>query len=97
MLLGTEVGIGPGDVVLDEDPAPPPKKGAQPPVFGPCLLWSNGWMDEDPTWYGNRPRPWPHGVRQGPSSPREEGTAPLFSADVYCGHGRPPELLLTFC
>jgi len=22
-----------------------PKKGAQPPIFGPCLLWSNGWMD----------------------------------------------------
>jgi len=34
---GTEVGLGPGDIVLDGDPAPP--KGAQPPIFGPCLLW----------------------------------------------------------
>jgi len=44
MLLGTEVGLGPGDIMLDEDPAPPPqKKGAQqPPLFGPCLLRPNG-------------------------------------------------------
>jgi len=36
MTLGTEVGLGPGDIVLHWDPAPP--KGAQPPIFGPCLL-----------------------------------------------------------
>ena len=56
MPLGTEVNLGPGDVVLDGVAAPLPLKGAQPPVFGPCLLWPNGWMDEDATWYGNRPR-----------------------------------------
>jgi len=28
-----EVGLGPGDIVLDGDPAPSPKKGAQPPDF----------------------------------------------------------------
>jgi len=38
--LGTEVGIGPGFIVLDGD-AGPPKQGAQPPIFGPCLLWPN--------------------------------------------------------
>ena len=32
MPLGTEVGLGPGHIVLDGDPAPP-KKGAQPPQF----------------------------------------------------------------
>jgi len=33
-------------------------------------------MDEDATWYGSRPRPRPHCVRQRPSSPhRERGTA----------------------
>ena len=35
MPLGMEVGLGPGDVVLDGVPVPPPKKKeAQPPVFG---------------------------------------------------------------
>jgi len=39
MPLGTEVGLGPGDIVLDADPGPPPCKGAQqPPIFSP-LLW----------------------------------------------------------
>ena len=52
-----DVGFGPGDFVLDGDPAPYPQKGAaaQPPIFGPCLLWPNGWMDQDATWYGGRP------------------------------------------
>jgi len=31
MPLGMEVALGPGDFVLDGDPAPFPKKGAQPP------------------------------------------------------------------
>jgi len=30
MPLGTEIGLGPGDIVLDGDPAPHPKKGAHP-------------------------------------------------------------------
>ena len=30
MPLGTEVGLGPGDIVLGGDPAPPPKKGHSP-------------------------------------------------------------------
>ena len=30
MALGTEVGLGPGHTVLDGDPAPLPKKGAEP-------------------------------------------------------------------
>jgi len=77
-----------------------PLKGAQPPVFGPCLLWPNGWMDEDATWYGSRPGPRAHSVRRGPSSPRERGTAAppvLFSTHVYCGHGRPSQLVLSSC
>jgi len=39
MPLGMEVGLGPGDFVLDGDPAPPSQNGAEPPIFGPCLLW----------------------------------------------------------
>jgi len=38
MKLGTQVGLGPGHIVLDGDPAPSPK-GTQPPIFGPYLLW----------------------------------------------------------
>jgi len=36
MALGMEVGLGPVHI-------------AHPlhPIFGPCLLWPNGWMDED--------------------------------------------------
>ena len=96
MKLGTEVGLGPGDIVSDGVPAPPTqtgtappnfrsmpivakwldgsrchliwrsasaqatlcymgtqltphKKGVQPPIFGPCLLWQNSWMDQDAT------------------------------------------------
>ena len=30
MPLGTEVGLGPGDIVLDGDPAPLPKKATEP-------------------------------------------------------------------
>jgi len=31
MPLGTEVDLGPGDIVLDGDPAPPRKEAQQPP------------------------------------------------------------------
>jgi len=55
---------------------PPAKKGTQPPIFSPCLLWPNCWMDQDATWYGARPRPRRHCVRWGPCSPLTRGTAP---------------------
>jgi len=45
MPLGTEVGLDPNDMVTDGDPPPSPKKGAEPPIFGPCLLWPNRYMD----------------------------------------------------
>jgi len=53
MKLGIQVGLDPGHIMLDCDPEPP--KGAQPPIFGPCLLRTNGWMDQDATWYGLGP------------------------------------------
>jgi len=42
MALGMELGLGLGYIVLDGNPAPLPKKGAEPPIFGPYLLWPNG-------------------------------------------------------
>jgi len=38
MPLGTEVGLGPGGIVLDEDPAPPRKGAQQPPTVRPTAL-----------------------------------------------------------
>jgi len=48
------------------------------------VLWLNGWMDQDETWYGRMPWPWLHCVRWGPSSPKK-GHSPHFSAHIYCG------------
>jgi len=50
-----EVGLSPGNFVLDGDPAPPQKGGGASQIFGPCLLWPNGWMDQDGTWHGAEP------------------------------------------
>ena len=150
MPVGTEVGLSTGDFVLDGDAAPYPRRGGPSPIFGPCLLWPNGCMDQDATWYGGRPRPSRHCVRCGPSYPQKKGhthptqffppnfwpcllwpngwmdedaawygsrprprahcirrvpapakgaphSSPLFSAHVYCGHGRPSQLLLSSC
>jgi len=52
---------------------PSPKRGQSPPIFGPCLLCPNGWMDQDATRYGGRPRPRRHCVRWGSSSPSPKG------------------------
>jgi len=48
MSLGMEVGLIPVEFMLDGDPAAL-QKGAEPPpqIFGPRLLWSNCWMDQD--------------------------------------------------
>ena len=42
MKLGTQVGLGPGDIVLDGDPAPP--KEAQTPNFRPIFVVAK-WLD----------------------------------------------------
>jgi len=39
---GMEVGLVPSDIVLDGDPAPLRKGARHPPLFGLCLLWTNG-------------------------------------------------------
>ena len=85
MPLGTDVGLGPGHIVLDGDPARP--KEAQPPIFGPCLLWPNVWMDQDTTSYEGRPGPKLHCVMgtQLPLPKSGLSPPPQFSAHVYCG------------
>jgi len=84
--LGMEVGLSPGHIVLGGDWGPSstsPKKGAEPPIFRPFLLWPNGWMDQDDTCYGGRPLPRRHCVRWDP--PPKKAHSPQFSAHVYCG------------
>ena len=73
--------------MLDGEPAPTPK-GAEPhPIFGPRLLWPNGCMDQDATWYGGRLWPTQHCVQCGPSYLQKKGTTTLtqFLAHVCRG------------
>jgi len=79
---GTEVGLSLGDIVR-WGPISPPPKGAQPPIFGQCPLWPNGWT-KMPRYGGRR---WPRRlcVTWGRSSPTKRGTAPQFLVHVYCG------------
>ena len=48
MSLGMELGLGPGDFVLDGDPDPPPQRGEAepPPNFRPMFKCGQtaGWM-----------------------------------------------------
>jgi len=58
---------------------PSPKRGHNQPIFGPFLLWPNGWMHQDATWYGGRPQ-----TRQVCSmgtkpSPQKGQSPPIFS------------------
>jgi len=105
MPLGTEIGLGPGHIVLDGDQGLPTERGTAFPTLAvhgrvrrkrPCLLWPNGWMDQDATWYGGRPRPWWHCIRWGLGTElplTERGTA----APSLPWHGRPSQQLLSCC
>jgi len=96
MPLGTEVNLGPGDVVLDGVAGSQlPLKRGTAPSFQFMSAVAKWWMDEDAAWYGSRPLPRPHCTRRAPSSYERGTAAPLFSAHVYCGHCRPPQLLLS--
>jgi len=95
MPFGTKVNLGPGDVVLDGSQLP--LKGAQPQFS------ANVYCDQTAGWMK---MPVATEVDLGPghivlpSSPSHaKGTQqpPLFSAYVYCGHGRLSQLLLSSC
>jgi len=56
------------------------------------VLWPNGWMDQDATWYGGRSRPRRHCVRWGSSSspPKKKGAQqphPLFGSCLLWPNG----------
>jgi len=88
MEFGTQLGLGPGHIVLDGDTALPPQRGTAPTQFSAHLLRPNGCMDQDATWYGARPQPRRLCVRWGPRSTSPKKAAeppPQFSAHFYCG------------
>ena len=63
----------------------PPQRQSLP-IFGPFLLWPNGWMHQDATWYGGRPQARRLCVRWGPSILPQKGRSPTqFLAYVYFG------------
>jgi len=75
MKPGIQVGLGPGHAVLDGDLAPLHQR--EQAIFGPYLLWPNGWMHQDATWYGGRSQPRSHCDRWGPSSSKKgDGRSP---------------------
>jgi len=100
MPLGMEVGLAPGEFVFNGYPVTPRKKGTlTPPNFWPVSIVAKRWMDEDVTLGTEVDIDTGHIVLDVVPAVRERRTAappPLF-AHVYCGHGRPPQLLLSSC
>ena len=85
MPLGMAIDLGPGDIVLGGDPAPPNKGAHHPPILA-HVLSPNGCMDQDAAWYGRRSRPRPHCVVWEPSSlSKQRHSSPQFSAHICCG------------
>jgi len=89
MPLGMELGLSPGDCVRWSH-SPLPKRGRAPSqIFGPCLLWPNGWMDQDGTWHGGGPCSRPHCARWGTSSPppKRGQSPPIFGPFLLSPNG----------
>jgi len=84
----------PSDVVLDGDQAPSPKRCTAPVFY--CGQTA-GWM-KIPLGADVELSPG-HVVLDGdPAPPPAKGAQqPLFSGHVYCGQGRPSQLLLSSC
>ena len=60
-----------------------PAQTGTAPIFGPCLLWPKGWMDQDATRYRGMPRPRRHCVRWGSSSPNRGTLPPLLDPYLF--------------
>ena len=99
MALGMEVGLGPSHIVLDGDPAIRRTQGTPTTrhflahfYCGQTAEWMNTPLRTEVDLGPG------HIVSNGVRGLRERGTAPpIFSAHVYCGNGRPSQLLLSSC
>ena len=90
MPLGMEVGLDPGDIVLDGDPASPfQKKGTEPPFQFSAHICCDQMVDGPRRNLVRRQacQPKRHCVRWGPSSfvPKKGRAPSQFFAHVYCG------------
>jgi len=68
MPLGTEVGLGPEDIVLHGDPALPLQKGGGSPLPNLLPMSVVAKLLDGSRWNGGAPWSWPHCARWGPSS-----------------------------
>jgi len=96
MPLGREVGLSPDNIVLDGNPAPPLQKRSEPQFSVHVYCGQTaGWMKMPLSTEVDLSQAT---MGRGPRSPLRKGhSTPLFSAHVCCGHGRPPQLLLSSC
>jgi len=97
MLLGTEVGLGPGDIVLDGDPDSP-KRGHNSPRFSVHVCGGQtARRIKRPL--GTEVGLSPGHIVLGPSSPAPKGAQqhPHFSAHVSFGHTIRPPIHLSYC
>jgi len=80
MALGMEMGLDPGHIVLDGNPAPLPKKGAERISIVAKRLYVSGYH------IGGWCQPRRYCVRWGPSSPPLKVHSPQLWANVRFGH-----------
>jgi len=71
MALGMEVGLDPGHIMLDGNPAPHPQKGVTTPYFRLMSIVAKRLVDQDATWYGIGLGPG-HVVLDGNPAPRQK-------------------------
>jgi len=93
MPLGREVCLSPSDIVLYGDPAPLPQNGLEPPQLYIVPKRQDGSRCDLVRTYASAQATLSY---IGIQLPQKEHS-PEFSAHVYCGHGRPSQLLLSSC
>jgi len=78
MLLGRQEGLDPGDNVRWGPSSSPHKGWHRSPQFSAHVLWPNGRMIQDASWYEGRLWPWPHCIIWGRSCPKDAQPSPIL-------------------
>ena len=89
MPVAMAVGLGPGHIVLDGDPAPPKGEYSSPPHFSAHVLGPNGWLVDQDATYESR---CPLGMKVG-LGPGHIG----LNGDPAPPKGHSPHFLLSTC